>query len=107
MAPDGGAGAFLLFGAATLDDGFGICLEKNGNITRLIGESGPPFGSLVDTASSSAKGFDENGQIASAYPLTDGKRGIAVATPVQELSDITLLLGLDTDACNAIATLTD
>jgi hypothetical protein len=70
----------------------GIFLSKNGAVLPLITAGGPLFGGSVASFSArSTSGLNEfatdrdpTGQVVFAYRLTDGRRGIALATPIPE-----------------------
>jgi hypothetical protein len=58
---------------------------------KVIRNSDPLFGSIVNDLRFSTTGLNDSCQVAFYYSLTDGRKGIAVATPVLRILSITQL----------------
>jgi hypothetical protein len=70
----------------------GIYTTHETGVYEVISVGDPLFGSTLSTLAFN-HGYSDNGQVAFRYELADGRRGIAVGTPVPEPAGA-LLLGL-------------
>ncbi len=76
----------------TLDGVDGIYTGGNSAADRVIGVGDPLFGAVVNGLGFANDGLNDLGQIAFFYHLTDGRTGIATATPVPEPSTFVLAI---------------
>lgn len=74
----------------------GLFVHEGASLTPVLKTGDPLFGSTVVGAQIGRFGLDpaDSGQIAFSYALSDGRRGIAIATPVPEPRTLGALLGL-------------
>jgi hypothetical protein len=83
---------------AFLDGGAsGLFTGTNPTADRVIANGDPLFGSIINEIVISNASLNDDGLVAFRYSLTDGRRGIALATPIPATNSADFDMDMDVD----------